>query len=191
MCLAGTYAVTRSSKQCFFNPLQGMLDHMAQAESYVLRHSYGKDAKSEGAILHQLTIIDETIRGEWAKVLRSNKPEGVTMGEIVDSTKSYAAALWMMAPTEAQKVHVWQGVPPTSRAPAGKVNLWKGAKGKGKSKKGDSGKSGNQGTQFKTMRNNADGKRLCKPYNDSRGCSNPRCPDIHGCDIQCINECSI
>ena len=28
------------------------------------------------------------------------------------------------------------------------------------------------------------GRRLCKSWNDARGCSNKQCSDVHGCDIR-------
>ena len=31
------------------------------------------------------------------------------------------------------------------------------------------------------------GKRLCKPYNDGRGCSNSQCDQMHACDVKLPN----
>ena len=28
------------------------------------------------------------------------------------------------------------------------------------------------------------GVRLCKPWNDGRGCSNMKCPQVHKCDVK-------
>ena len=44
-----------------------------------------------------------------------------------------------------------------------------------------------QAAQFKTCRQTAQGKKLCKPWNDARGCTNPKCPDRDGCDVQLPN----
>ena len=34
-----------------------------------------------------------------------------------------------------------------------------------------------------TCRTNKAGKKLCKPYNDARGCKNAKCPEVHSCDV--------
>lgn len=38
--------------------------------------------------------------------------------------------------------------------------------------------------QFATISMVKGGKKLCKAYNDGRGCSKPGCPDMHVCDVK-------
>lgn len=37
---------------------------------------------------------------------------------------------------------------------------------------------------FRTVSMVKGGKKICKSYNDGRGCSNTRCDAIHGCDVR-------
>ena len=40
------------------------------------------------------------------------------------------------------------------------------------------------GKGLKTCKITADGKALCKPFNDPRGCNNEKCPLEHKCDVR-------
>ena len=39
------------------------------------------------------------------------------------------------------------------------------------------------GASSRTSRVDDKGKRLCKPWNDARGCNHTKCQDIHKCDV--------
>lgn len=41
-----------------------------------------------------------------------------------------------------------------------------------------------KGDAFKTVSQVKGGQRICKPWNDGRGCSDSRCAAIHGCDVR-------
>ena len=43
--------------------------------------------------------------------------------------------------------------------------------------------TGAGGGKFKTQRWTKEGKEICKPFNDARTCTNPRCQQEHVCDI--------
>lgn len=38
--------------------------------------------------------------------------------------------------------------------------------------------------RFRTVSQIKGGARLCKPWNDGRGCSNGKCDAIHACDVK-------
>ena len=185
MSMAGTFVVKKGESEVFFLPLQQVLDHLASAEGYALKHATGRDRRSDNNILKQLTTIDESIRCEWARILRSNVPDGVTMGEAISDSKNYAGAMWLMPPTESMpQQHNWAESSPRptkqpdkNRSPGGK------GKGGGKGKDGKSPGPEKYQLKIKTARAGKDGKRICKPFNDSRGCATPQCPEAHVCDV--------
>ena len=37
----------------------------------------------------------------------------------------------------------------------------------------------------------AEGKTLCKPYNDNRGCAKTKCDNVHGCDVLVGNKADL
>eukprot|EP00973_Karenia_brevis_P066654 9266265-Karenia_brevis.AAC.1 len=84
MALAGSYRVTRNGKEVLFCPLEPLLEHLSKIEAYIVKHSSGADGHasfSDRDILASIRNIDESIRGEWARILRANSPEGITAGE--------------------------------------------------------------------------------------------------------------
>jgi len=190
MAMAGTFKVTRDSKEVLFAPLECLLEHLAACEGYILRHSTGREPIPEFLILRQLTVIDEGVRGEWARIIRSNSPDGVTLGEAVKDTAHFAAALFLMAPVDKNQKRQTNNDTPfspgrgTKGAPQGK------GQGKNHIFSNSPQAPGNRReslaekyeVKFKTCRYTSDGKHLCKPFNDPRGCKNPSCPEEHRCD---------
>ena len=65
MGLAGAFVVHKDKVDRIFCPWDPLVQHLANADAYILRHSVGKDRSSEQDILKQLITIDEAIRGEW------------------------------------------------------------------------------------------------------------------------------
>ena len=41
-----------------------------------------------------------------------------------------------------------------------------------------------KGDGHKTVSQVKGGQKICKPYNDGRGCSNTKCPNLHACDVR-------
>ena len=41
-----------------------------------------------------------------------------------------------------------------------------------------------KGDQHKTVSQVKGGQKLCKPFNDGRGCPNAKCPNLHACDVR-------
>jgi len=191
MGMAGTFKVQRSQGAVYFAPLEGLLNHLAAVEGYVLRHSSGKDARPEHVILKQLTTIDEGVRGEWARVLRANEPDGVTLGEAIQATSHFAAGMFLMAPPMDQPrkpTFEYSQSPNRNSKGAGKSDF----KGNKADRKGESGPrrsfpdenlAEKFDLRYKTCRFSEQGRKLCKPYNDVRGCKNPTCQEEHRCDI--------
>lgn len=201
MAVAGSFKVTREGKQVMFAPLAPLLNHLSLTESYVLRHSTARESRdrySDQDILKQLIHCDESIRGEWARVIRTNEPDGVTLGEAIDHSKNFAAALLLIQPQRAnidhQQRQAQQSQPrrdpyifPPDNMQGSPSRTQKGGKGGGKGKGKDKGKPFTSAFEkfdckIKTARVNTKGEKLCKPFNDPRGCSNPSCRDKHQCD---------
>eukprot|EP00973_Karenia_brevis_P031648 4364398-Karenia_brevis.AAC.1 len=61
----------------FFCPLEPVLEHLSKCQSFVLKHSSSGPSVtlSDSDILTAIRNIDETIRAEWARVIRLNQPE--------------------------------------------------------------------------------------------------------------------
>ena len=55
-----------------------------------------KDPPTQGEILVRLVKTDEKIRQRWAKEVRENKPEGVSLTQIIERNDSFMANLWMV-----------------------------------------------------------------------------------------------
>eukprot|EP00971_Amphidinium_carterae_P183098 3633400-Amphidinium_carterae.1 len=67
MSKAGTFIINRAEGEILFAPLQPLMENLAQAEAFVLRcmHDVGGFSVrgiSDGQILQQLRLTDETIR---------------------------------------------------------------------------------------------------------------------------------
>lgn len=103
MAMAGSYKVQRGQEQVLFAPLEPLLNHLASVEAYILKHSKGKEQRTEYSILKQVQTIDEGVSAEWARILRGNEPVGVTLGEPIKSTLHFSAGMFVMAPPETQK----------------------------------------------------------------------------------------
>ena len=185
MAMAGSFRVQRNQDNIMFAPLEPLLNHLAAVEAYILKHSTGREPRSEYSILKQVQTIDEGVRAEWARILRGNEPAGVTLGEAMKSTLHFSAGMFVMAPPEIQK----RGLQPTnSNSYPQSPNRNNNSKGGGKTDYNNSKGGGKDNlvdkfdVRFKTCRFTEGGKRLCKPYNDPRGCRNSNCPDDHKCD---------
>eukprot|EP00972_Heterocapsa_arctica_P005760 851536-Heterocapsa_arctica.AAC.1 len=150
MAMAGCYHTAPAGagpdeEQVLFAPLGPLLQHLAEAETYVLRHCRGPTRFPDESVMGKLRAIDENIRAEWARLTRTT---GETLGQACDSTHTYAAGLWMTEPIRPVGV--------------GRVSSMQG--------------------KLVTYFTNANGKQLCKPWNDSRGWSNSQCTSAHACD---------
>jgi len=170
-----------------------LLRHLAQAESYVLRHSHPRDARdkcSDAEILKQLVHVDEGVRAEWARVVGANEPEGVTLGEAQVMTASFAAALFLTSPSKSTHNYQQQssqgGQQNYSSPHKPPVPTVKNA-GKGRDKGAKGGKFSavqSFGATHKTCKFTEDNKKICKFFNDPRSCTNRNCADAHVGDIR-------
>jgi len=180
MSMAGSFKVQRGSEQVFFAPLEGLLDHLAAVEGYILRHSTGNEPRPDSVILKQLMVIDEGVRAEWARIIRGNEPPGVTMGEAIKSTAHFSAGMFLMAPPDPNRRQISnQGFQSPNRSKGGGKAE---SKGRGKDRDRPLSNAEKFDQKYKTCRFNENGKRLCKPFNDVRDCRNPSCGDEHRCD---------
>ena len=191
MALAGCYNIAKEGDPpvLFSNP-EPLTQHLADAEAYVTKFSGGKAAFPDFAVLSALREIDETIRKEWARLTRA----GNSLNEACAMTKGFAGSLWMTKPSR-----------PTG-GNGGACDNWGSNSGKHSRGKSGGEKSYGEkqhyqsqpsfgapnapsrvnnaerfGSPIKTARH-ANGRKLCKPFNDARGCHNPKCRDVHGCD---------
>ena len=189
MALAGSYCVAGWSERGpdekqLFAPLDTMLQHLAQAESYVLKHTQGSHRFADTQVLWKLRTIDENVRSEWARLTRNS---GESLGEAVISSHTYEASLWMKEPTRSPAA-------PPGRGGKGEGKDWGGSDDRGRGRDREQGKDrattdlehegpARSRAVSKTCRADSHGKKLCKPRNDSRGCNNSKCLDVHLCDI--------
>ena len=192
MVLAGSYTVTdKDGRARPFAPLGPVQAHLATAESYVVRHSTGSGAMPDSVILASLIRVDETIRGEWARMLRSDHTEIYTLGDAIEETRALMTSLWLSKPAReapargggggGQQQQQWQ-----------QQQHQQGGRSQGPRSQG-SGRGGatprqtaqqkGQGKGSKTARVDTSNRPICKQWNDSRGCSDPRCTKSHICDI--------
>jgi hypothetical protein len=189
MSFAGTFRGEGGLAPLVFAPLQQLIDHLATAESWCWKHLYGDTRFSDTDVLSTLKLIDQNIRDEWGRAVRTTSK---TLGEIVDDLKSYQAALWLHSPTSlAPTPQMFAGSGRLGRVPNPRSS--KGGKDKG-GKGGKGGSStlsikdtpypGDGGSgRFKTCRTTQDDLAICKPFNDGRGCSHPKCSYEHVCDV--------
>ena len=185
MAVAGSFMVDRQDGEArIFAPLGPLLEHLAKADSYVMKYTTGGSPCSDAATLRTLTRIDEAVRGEWARMLRNAEEESYTLGDAMDATKSMQVSLWITAPQaehhaqSRQPRQERQAPPPSERAPL------KRQRGESAAPAPQQGKD----NKAKTCRTNKTGKALCKMWNDARGCTNPKCEKAHECDIMLPSE---
>eukprot|EP00974_Lingulodinium_polyedra_P061098 5892867-Lingulodinium_polyedra.AAC.1 len=62
MAVAGSYNVPVGGKEVLFAPLGRLVDHVAAAEMYVVKHNTGASSFGDAAILERMRTIDESIR---------------------------------------------------------------------------------------------------------------------------------
>ena len=188
--LAGAYLVMEDEEMSLFAPLDPLLQHLATAESYALRHSSGKDRFGEAAVLHKLRMIDEAIRSEWARLTRDS---GFSLGKACFTTHAFSASLWLSEPIRNPLNALPANYDPKGSGKKGngkgsgaasswETPLWQppvlNDKGKGKGKKG----SGKYQYDLAALDHHT-GKAYCRGYNSSNGCVDPRCQRLHQCDV--------
>ncbi len=199
MAKAGAFW-TDNDKRTLFLPLQPMLDHLAAAEQYAL--DWGARGYSHAEVLGSLIRVDEAIRKNWGKILRSS-PD-LSLGEVISGQVAFATSMWLTVPSKSAQTASPKNPPPPPPSTKGKGQ--KGAKGGGRQQgKGsnfsavpppplaiaDASFNGPGGPRVgarsvKTAMDlqTARGmRRLCKRFNDPRKCYDPRCPDLHKCDV--------
>ena len=98
LAFAGTYKVTykikgavpETTREVLQVPLQLCLNHLADAQNFVMTHA---GVCQDQVILHRLIKIDESIRNRWAALFKpdDDTPLGVIMEE---TATSYAPNLW-------------------------------------------------------------------------------------------------
>lgn len=192
MAMAGCYNVANEGEDPkLFASLEPLTQHLADAETYVGKYSGGKGAFSDWAILSSLREIDETIRNEWARLVRKGK----SLAEACSDSHGFAGSLWMTKPTRSQGGGGHQGGSSlrggggqsgnggnrshSSKGPPQNQYLSKG----GPKAPARDNNAEKYGSTFKTTRQLPGGKKLCKPHNDGRGCKNNNCRDAHACDV--------
>ena len=189
MSLAGAFKVTKGDGHVLFAPLEDLLAHLAAAEKFVITHANGRETFPDSDILKQLRKIDETIRTEWARRVRSEPSK--SLGEHVQDLMGFSTSLWLQAPITTQVYHA----PPRNQQPQPIGSPVKAVKAKGDSKGKDKMKGAGKakgkeprsdmpaGAMCKTTKYSSNGKTICKGYNDARGCQNPACAFVHCCDV--------
>ena len=98
MGLAGCWIQKDTDK--IFAPLEPLLNHLAKAEAFVLKHLNGRRATLDIFVLDKVRAVDETIRAEWARRLREGTCE--TLGEAITSLQGFSASLWLNPPPVRQ-----------------------------------------------------------------------------------------
>ena len=187
MALAGSYCVAGWSERGpnekqLFAPLDPLLQHLARAESAVLKYTQESHRFADAQVLAKLRTIAENVRSEWARLTRNS---GESLGEAVVSSHTYVASLWMTEPTR-----------PAAALDRGDKGGGKGRPGSDDRGRGNREQGKDRATKDRehegparsravseTCRAESNGKKLCKPWNDARGCNNSKCPDVHLCDI--------
>ena len=196
LSLAGAYIVNEDDEPVLFAPLDPLVQHLAVAETYTLKHTSGIHKFNDAAVLHKLRTVDEAIRSEWARLTRE---QGFSLGKACKATKAFAASLWLMEPMRAPGP-IYDNTKGAGKKGGGKggqqdsqMVLWQPPalqdKGGGKGNKGD-GKGGKQNTQPRWKLVGVDPSTkvpLCKGFNSAAGCSTAQCRKVHRCDIQLPN----
>ena len=93
LTFAGSYMVKQKGKDVMMVPFQPLLDHLANAQAFALRHAGTSDAM----VLRKLKNIDEALRSKWAEQFRSSDD---SLGEIINNCEGLAATLWMSEMTQ-------------------------------------------------------------------------------------------
>ena len=171
----------------------------------------GSNATKNWYVLEKLRRIDESIRSEWGKKFRANKALtlGEIVVESYGMAKQMwetAPVFPNTGVTEMKEENIpavmapkvpW--VPPQmpwaqqlqQRLQEHNKTKRKGLKGDGKVRKGKdhNGKAGGggkgaqgNGRQVLTGNTLKNGRQVCKPYNDPRGCKRKDCTMAHACD---------
>eukprot|EP00973_Karenia_brevis_P044955 6225281-Karenia_brevis.AAC.1 len=76
-----------------------ILAHLSHAQQFVLRLQSGNTQCPAAVIFAMLQRIDESIRSRWATAFRATLQEyqvdRLTFSEVVASSESFAASLWL------------------------------------------------------------------------------------------------
>ena len=108
---------------------------------------------------------DVLTRGKMATLVRRGWPAGLALGEAVRE-----AHLEWRSPSIQPGVEQ-PATPPTKRPLEDPPEV----EPKRRQLKGDG---------HKTVSQVKGGQKLCKPFNDGRGCQNAKCPNLHACDVR-------
>lgn len=108
---------------------------------------------------------DILTRGKMATLVRRGWPAGVALAEAVRETH-----LEWRSPS-IQPALEPPSTPPTKRPREDPPEL----EPKRRQLKGDG---------HKTVSQIKGGQKICKPFNDGRGCQNSKCPNLHACDVR-------
>ena len=208
MAMAGAFLVdckeAGQTVQKHFAHWPSLMKYLADAEAFVLRcraitnPSTKSHFHSDQETFRQLRKIDESIRTEWA---RATRDMGRTITDAISESIPIASSMWLLDPT-----HVYQETKTKSQQPA-----QHGAKAPGKATKGKTGEqsvhfpaahpgtpalppppgkggaASRYGAQWKTCRADGRGYKICKFWQDARGCNNSACKGVYCCDISMAN----
>jgi hypothetical protein len=176
MTVAGSYKVSRGSEELFQAPLGLLLGHLASAQSFVTRCSSGRQPFSDADILVAVRKLDGAILQKWAERFRARVIPDITLGEVIRSLEAFSDGLWLNDPVRSQQ-----------RPPTGKVG-GKGGQGQHDNVHLDKRQpvAEKYSASVKTAKSDKAGAKICKPWNDSRGCDKPNGHDggtRHVCDV--------
>ena len=191
MALVGTFVMEGNK---WFAPVETLQRHLATADLYVLKHTIGRRALPDTAVLDTLRQIDESIRSEWARLVCSNEPANLSLGDIVQASGAHAAGLWVYRPPQEPA-----GGTATRRNRSGLRNRTRNSapprtpgfqqrdrrsRQEGARRLAEQQRSINDIAShgIKTCKTH-EGRAFCKAWNDPRGCTNSACPSVHRCEV--------
>ena len=212
LAVAGAFEVHYKSENLHMIKWQDLLEHLANAKAFVVKHTSGQRPYPDSVVLAKLFTLDESIRGNWGELFRTNDPEDIPFCKCIQNTASLATGLWLQKPDRpagpanpmdkggkgkprgsksqrralAKNAQSWMGKGwDTQQQTQQQQQQWE-PRPPGKGTKNKGGKPGGKGTKGRVKTTNRDrwGTKICKPWNDGRGCQNgDQCPDSHCCDV--------
>lgn len=157
---AGNYQVTWEGTQVF---MIGLSEALAYADT-ALKDCY----EFGGGSLAWLQRNDLLTRGKMATLVRRGFPAGVALEKALREThlewRSPVPAISGSSPAKRQA-----DPPSDEMQPPKRKAKTPGGKG---------------GSGIQTVSMTKGSRKLCKAWNDGRGCRNSNCPDMHACDVR-------
>ena len=154
---AGNYNVSYEGQTILMMELSAALGYADKALRDTM--DYGKGS------LTWLQRNDVLTRGKMATLIRRGWPAGMALGEAVREAHLEWRSPAIQPAMESPRT------PPSKKPLEDPPEV----EPKRRQLKGDG---------HKTVSQIKGGQKICKPYNDGRGCSNTKCPNLHACDVR-------